>query len=59
MYTWRKAKRIRKRQTLFSSERKLHNDYYHESSVEKKYSLVATLKGVDAKTKWLAVNRQS
>jgi hypothetical protein len=36
----------------------LHKDYYRKSSVEKK-NLVVSLKGLDAKTKWLTVNRQS
>jgi hypothetical protein len=34
----------------------LHKDYYRRSSVEKKI-LVVGLKGLDAKTNWLAVNR--
>jgi hypothetical protein len=41
-----------------SSERMLYKDYYRTSSAEKK-SLVVGLKGLDAKTNWLAVNRQS
>jgi hypothetical protein len=36
----------------------LHKDYYRRSSAEKK-NLVVGLKGLDAKTNWLAVNRQS
>jgi hypothetical protein len=36
----------------------LHKDYYRRSSAEKKI-LVVGLKGLDAKTDWLAVNRQS
>jgi hypothetical protein len=36
----------------------LHKDYYRKDSVEKK-SLVVGLKGLDAKAKRLAVNRQS
>jgi hypothetical protein len=36
----------------------LHKDYYRRSSVEKKM-LVVGLKGLDAKTNRLAVNRQS
>jgi hypothetical protein len=34
---------------IFSSERKLHKDYYRRSSVKK--NLVVGLKGLDAKTK--------
>jgi hypothetical protein len=36
----------------------LHKDYYRKGSVEKK-SLVVNLKGLDAKTNWLAVNWKS
>jgi hypothetical protein len=36
----------------------LQKDYYRRSSVEKKIQVVG-LKGLDAKTNWLAVNRQS
>jgi hypothetical protein len=35
----------------------LHKNYYRKSSVEKK-SLAVSLKGLDAKTNWSAVNRQ-
>jgi hypothetical protein len=35
MYTWRKAKLIHKRQTIFSSERMLHKDYGRKGSVKK------------------------
>jgi hypothetical protein len=35
----------------------LRKDYYRKDWVEQK-SLVVSLKGLDAKTKWLAVNRQ-
>jgi hypothetical protein len=41
-----------------ASERMLHKDYYRKSSVENK-SVVLGLKELDAKTNWLAVNRQS
>jgi hypothetical protein len=34
-------------------------DYYRKCSVEKERSLAVSLKGLDAKTNWLAVNRQS
>jgi hypothetical protein len=37
----------------------LHKDYYRKSSVGKKKSVVVGLKGLDAKTNWLAVHRQS
>jgi hypothetical protein len=36
----------------------LHKDYYRKGSVEKIY-LVASLKGLDGKTNWFAVNHQS
>jgi hypothetical protein len=36
MYTWRKAKHIHARKTIFSSERLLHKDYNRKGSVEKK-----------------------
>jgi hypothetical protein len=59
MNTWRKAKHIHKRdKPIFSSERMLHKEYYPEGLVEK-LSLVVSLKGLGAKTNWLAVNRQS
>jgi hypothetical protein len=35
----------------------LHKEYYRKGSVKK--SLVVGLKGLDAKSNWLAVNRQS
>jgi hypothetical protein len=35
----------------------LHKDYYRNGSAEK--SLVVSVKGLDAKTNWFAVNRQS
>jgi hypothetical protein len=57
-YNWRKAKHIHERQTIFSSERMLHKDYDRKGSVEEE-SLVVSLKGLDAKMKWLVVNRQS
>jgi hypothetical protein len=35
---------------IFSSERMLHKEYYCKGSVEeKKYSLIVSLKGLDAK----------
>jgi hypothetical protein len=43
---------------IFSLERMLRKDNYHKGSVEKN-SLVVGLKGLDAKTNWLAVHRQS
>jgi hypothetical protein len=36
----------------------LHKVYYRKISVEKK-CIVLSLKGLDNKTNWLAVNRQS
>jgi hypothetical protein len=36
----------------------LHKDYDRKGSVEK-LSLTVSLKGLDAKANWLAVNRQS
>jgi hypothetical protein len=38
----------------------LHKDYDLKGSVaKKKKSLIVSLKGLDAKTNWLKVNRQS
>jgi hypothetical protein len=37
----------------------LHKDYYSKGSVEKKSSLVVSIKELDAKNNLLAVNRQS
>jgi hypothetical protein len=42
---------------IFSSERMLHKDYHRRIQLKK--ILVVGLKGLDAKTNWLAVNRQS
>jgi hypothetical protein len=50
-----KAKPIRGK-AINSSERMLHKDYNHKNSVEKK-SLVVSLKELDVKTNWRAVNR--
>jgi hypothetical protein len=36
----------------------LHKDYYRKGSVEEK-NLLVSLKGLGAKTKWLAVNCKS
>jgi hypothetical protein len=44
---------------IFSLEGMLHMDYYRKWSVWGVKSLVVGLKGLDAKTKLLAVNRQS
>jgi hypothetical protein len=60
-YTWqRKIIFIRDKPTL-SSKRVLHKNYDRKGSVakKKKISLVVNLKGLGAKTNWLAVNRQS
>jgi hypothetical protein len=43
---------------IFSSEM-LRKDYYRKISVGKKKTPVVGLKGLDTKTNWLAVNRQS
>jgi hypothetical protein len=50
IYTWRKAKHILKDKPIFSPGRMLHKDYDRKSSIEKKKSLVVSLKGLDAKT---------
>jgi hypothetical protein len=47
------------REKSMLSERMLHKDYYRKGSVGEKKILVVGLKGLDAKTSWLAVNRQS
>jgi hypothetical protein len=54
-YTWRKAKSIHKRQTHLHV---WHKDYDRKGSAGKK-SLVLSLRELDAKMNWLAVNRQS
>jgi hypothetical protein len=60
MCTWRKAERIHKREThFFSSERMLHKDCDRKDSVEEKNLLIVGLKGLDAETNWLALNRKS
>jgi hypothetical protein len=45
--------------SILSSEKINHKDYDRNSSVSKKKKLVVSFKGLDAKTNWLAVNRQS
>jgi hypothetical protein len=47
----------RDKRNIFSSERILHKDYDRKGSVGKKFGL--SLKGLDTKTNWLVVNRQS
>jgi hypothetical protein len=37
----------------------LHNDYESKDSVPKKVNLFVSLRGLDAKKNWLAVNFQS
>jgi hypothetical protein len=60
MYTWRNTKHIVRDKPIFSSERMLHKDYYRRSSAEKKKkNVVVGIKGLEAKTNWLAVNRES
>jgi hypothetical protein len=54
---WRRPAAIVNDRLILTSERMLHKDYYHKSSNEKTF--VMHLKGLDAKTNWLAVNRQS
>jgi hypothetical protein len=44
---------------ILSSERVLYKDCDHKGSVAKNKSLVVSLKGLGAKTNWLAVNSQS
>jgi hypothetical protein len=58
MYTWQRPSIFIRDKPIFSSERMLHKDYYRKSSVEKK-TLIVDLKGLYAKTKWIAVNLQS
>jgi hypothetical protein len=54
---WRGPAAIVNDRPILSSERMLHNDYDHMCSIEK--NLAVSLKGLAAKTYWLAVNRQS
>jgi hypothetical protein len=58
MYIWRKAKHIMRDKPIFLSERMLHRDFYRRGSVENK-NYGRGLKGLDTKTNWLAVKRQS
>jgi hypothetical protein len=44
--------------SILSSERMLYKDSDRKGSVVKK-ALVVSLKGLDAKTNWLAVNRRA
>jgi hypothetical protein len=57
MYTWRKAKHNHKRQTHHPVREVVTHRLLQEGFSKKK--LVVSLKGLDAKMKWLAVNRQS
>jgi hypothetical protein len=50
---------LTKGQAYSSSDRMLHKECERKGSVKKKESLVVSLKGPDAKTNWLEVNRQS
>jgi hypothetical protein len=51
---WGKA-----RQGKAGSERMLHKDSYRKGTVEEKKISGRESQGVDAKTNWLVVNRQS
>jgi hypothetical protein len=55
---WRVPTAIVNDRPILSSERMLYKDYDRRSSIEKKI-LAVSLKGLGAKTNWLAVNRQS
>jgi hypothetical protein len=50
---------IRDIKPILSSERMLNKGHSRKSLFEKKKDLGAVLKGLDAKTKWLVVNRPS
>jgi hypothetical protein len=44
---------------IFSSDRMLHKDYYRKGSTGGKNLWSLSLQGLDARTNWLALNRQS
>jgi hypothetical protein len=56
--TWRKARQIHKRQTNSLVRKEVTWGLFPEG-FSWKYSLLVSLKGLGAKTNWLAVNRQS
>jgi hypothetical protein len=59
MYTWQRRSIFIKDNPIFSSEITLHKDYDRNVPLQKKKkSVVVSLKGFGAKTKWLAVNGQ-
>jgi hypothetical protein len=57
-YTWQRRSLFIRDKPILSSENMLHKDYGRKGSAEKN-SLVMSLKGPGAKTRWLEVNRQS
>jgi hypothetical protein len=58
-YTWWKAKHIQKWQTYLLIREGVNKDYDHKGSVEKKKSLVVSVKGLDTKTNWLVIKPAS
>jgi hypothetical protein len=58
MYIWRKAKHIHKRQIDLLVREDVTEGLLPQELSWKKKSLVVGLKGLDAKTNWLAVNCQ-
>jgi hypothetical protein len=45
---------------ILSTEKMLHKDYGRKCSIKwKKWTVFVSLKGLDAKMNWLAVNHQS
>jgi hypothetical protein len=58
-YTWQRPSLFTREKTILSSDNMSRKGYGRKGSVEKKKSLVVILTGFGAKTKWLAVNRQS
>jgi hypothetical protein len=59
MYTWRKAKHIHNRQTQLLVREDVTYGLISQGFSWGKKPLVVRLKGLAAKTNWLAVNRQS
>jgi hypothetical protein len=58
-YTSQRRSLFIRENPILSLDRMLHKDYDGKGSVEKKISLVVSLKGLGVKTNCSAVNRQS
>jgi hypothetical protein len=58
MYIWQRRNLFIRDKPILSSENMLHKEYDRKGSVEKENPLLVSLKGLGAKTNWLAVYRQ-